>query len=159
MLTAAEARNLWDYDPETGDLMWNVTTGHQTKGSMAGTETTRSYIAVQYKRIIYRKSRLVWLIVTGSWPEEEIDHINGNRADDRFSNLRECSRSQNQCNRSMHKTNKLGIKGVHKFGNNYRAQIKHLGVRFDLGMFNTIQAAKDAYDEAAARLHGEFVRA
>ena len=156
-LTAEEARNIWGYNPETGDLTWEITKNRQLKGSKAGIVSIYGYLTVHYKKR-YRKNRLVWLIVTGSWPVGQIDHINGDRTDDRFSNLRECSQNQNMWNRRVHKNNKLGIKGVHKNGNGYIAYIMQFRHRIYLGYFKTVNEAKNAYDEAAKKFHGEFAR-
>ena len=90
----------------------------------------------------------------------QIDHINGNRLDNRADNLRPCSQSQNNANTFARKTSKTGIKGVfpYKGGPKFASQITHNGKTFCLGVFLTIQEAKNAYDEKSKELFGEFAR-
>lgn len=89
-----------------------------------------------------------------------VDHANGDLSDNRRSNLRLCTHAENMRNRKVSKANKLGLKGVYfdLHRGKYVAQIKFEGRRYRLGRFDTVDAAKFAYDEAARRLHGKFAR-
>lgn len=87
-----------------------------------------------------------------------VDHINGNGLDCRKENLRICSHTQNMQNRKVAKSNKLGVKGVYMQGHKFRASIKAFGKRHNLGSFELLQDAVDAYKHASIRLHGEFSR-
>jgi HNH endonuclease len=158
MLTAEEARRIWRYDPDTGDLVWIGGRPHLA-GSVAGSTVSEGrYKAVRYKDRSYLSHRLAWLIVHGSWPVE-IDHINGDGLDNRLSNLRHASRQQNSCNRRCGKNNSLGIKGVFPYkGGKFRARIRANGKLIDLGVFNTPEEGQAAYIEAAKAHHGEFAR-
>jgi len=89
---------------------------------------------------------------------EQVDHINGNGLDNRRENLRVANKMQNQYNSARQHNNRLGLKGVHKNGRRYRAQIRADGVKHNLGYFDTAEEAHAAYCEAAKRLHGEFAR-
>lgn len=90
----------------------------------------------------------------------EADHINLNKLDNRRSNLRTATRTQNMWNRPPKKNNKLGIKGVsyHKWRNRYQATVSANGKLKHLGYFDSAEEAKAMYDKEAAALHGEFVR-
>jgi len=89
--------------------------------------------------------------MTGQWPEKTIDHINGDRADNHWKNLRKATHSQNSRNAKVHADNKSGIKGVSydKLRNKYVAQMR-------LGYFNTAEEAGEAYNRAAKFLFGKF---
>jgi hypothetical protein len=102
--------------------------------------------------------RLAYLYMTGRCPADQIDHKDGNRSNNCWDNLREATGSQNQCNRPARRTNKLGLKGVHKRRYGYRAELKGDGRRIDLGSFPTAEAAHEAYVAAAKQFHGEFAR-
>lgn len=86
-----------------------------------------------------------------------IDHIN-DWLDNRRTALRRATHSENMQNRATHKANKTGFKGVVKRKDKWAAQIISNGVKHNLGTFSTFQEAKDAYCEAAKKLHGEFAK-
>lgn len=88
----------------------------------------------------------------------ETDHINGNKLDNRKSNLRICLHSQNGKNLKLSKANKTGFKGVdlHSQNKNFRAQIMCDGKLVHLGCFKTAEEAGAAYSAASKRLHGEY---
>ncbi len=91
-------------------------------------------------------------------PDSEVDHINGNRLDNRKENLRLATRSQNRCNCPTYKSSSTGVKGVtfHKHSGQFRARIQINGDRRELGGFGTLIEAEAAYDKAALLCHGEF---
>jgi hypothetical protein len=105
----------------------------------------------------YRSSRLAWLYMTGSWPVE-IDHANLNRADDRWTNLREATRPQNNWNTRTPLTNTSGYKGVSRKRDKWRARIKVNGREISLGHFDTPERAFIAYIFASWDHHGEYGR-
>ena len=88
----------------------------------------------------------------------QLDHINGNRADNNVSNLRWCSRSQNQHNKSKNKTNKSGFKGVRCDKGRWRSTIWCNNKQYRLGSFDTAEEAFEAYKKKASELHGEFAK-
>ena len=90
--------------------------------------------------------------------EFEVDHKNGNRTDNRRSNLRIANRAENSRNQMMRSNNKSGFKGVCKRGTKWIATIGKDNRHFHLGCFSTAKLASEAYDAAALKLHGEFAR-
>lgn len=90
----------------------------------------------------------------------QVDHINGNRADNRRSNLRFATASQNQWNRGLQKNNKSGFKGVaiHLATGKWQAVIRYKGKAKALGLFDNPEDAHEAYCVEANRLHGEFAK-
>lgn len=166
MLTADEARNIWRYNPDTGEFFWLVPAwgGKIPAGSPAGTisgdgagRADRRVFLLKYRGQMYRAHRVAWLITIGKWPSNQIDHINGDPLDNRFCNLREATRHQN-----MHNTKKRAgtsrYKGVSKSFGKWKAQIRANGNPIHLGQFATEEEAHAAYCKAAKELHGEFAR-
>lgn len=144
------------YDPRSGQFAWRVSRGTQKKGSVAG------FVKEDGSRVIslcghrYRASHLAWFYITGKWAEHEIDHINRDRRDDSWKNLRAATRSQNQANVGLRNDNESGYKGVRKVGNRWRAEIMKDKKCTHLGYFATAKEAAEAYQKAATDLHGEF---
>ncbi|HEY7297856.1 MAG TPA: HNH endonuclease [Xanthobacteraceae bacterium] len=125
-------------------------------GAQAGYSRVDGYVRIQIDGAIYAAHRLAWLYVHGKHPTAEIDHRNGNPADNRIANLRECSRWQNARNRGGRSPS--GFKGVSADRSKWRARIKVDGRIINLGLFSTPKLAADAYDRAALLYHGEFAR-
>jgi hypothetical protein len=108
----------------------------------------------------YYNHRVVWAMTYGSWPDKQIDHINGVGSDNRISNLRLASDMQNNHNRGINKNNKTGFRGV-SFDSKrgaYQAQITVAGKHKYLGHFKDPKSASDAYEVEAKKLHGDFYR-
>lgn len=143
------------YEPESGRFFHRVRSGKALAGTEAGwiKKTCQyRYISVNGKK--YLAHRLAWFYVTGSWPVAEIDHINGMRADNRWENLRDVSRTINHQNlRRPHRDNKLGILGVRKFGNSFTSCIHAGGRLIHLGTFRSPEQASEAYLSAKRKLH------
>lgn len=157
LLKAAEARNLLDYDPETGALRWKRHMSTRARaGDEAGVIQQGKYRRVGICGRYYMAHRLAWLIVTGEWPIHEIDHRNGAKADNRWSNLRAATTTENKRN-TLHR-NQSGLVGAayHSGKGMYRASIRVEGERKFLGWFDTAEAAHSAYVQASKAMHGEF---
>lgn len=160
-LTHANLTELLDYEPKTGLFIWKFTRTNRIKiGSVAGSITEFGYRSIMICRRPYLAHRLAWFYMTGEWPKDQIDHINGDKDDNRYENLREATRSQNMRNRDKTKRNTSGFKGVHfhSRSSRWRVQIGIGGKLKYVGQFRTIEEAHRAYKEAAAAFHGEFAR-
>lgn len=157
--TQDRLKELLCYDPSTGVFIWKVDRGGMAKAdTVAGTIPKGQYCIISIDSIVYPAHRLAWLYVHGEWPKDDIDHINNNRSDNRISNLREATRSQNLQNASIMSNNTSGYKGVFwiKNKNRWSAQIKINGKRRRLGVFKTALDAHKAYCLAAKEGFGEF---
>ncbi len=113
-----------------------------------------------FNQKLYKVHRLIWLWMTGDWPEKDIDHINGVRDDNRWINLRLADDKRNQQNAKMPKTNTSGIKGVswHKRDKKWLVNIKIGGKGYCFGAFDSIEFAELVAHEAREKYHGEFAR-
>ena len=161
MLSCERPREVLNYDPETGAFTWKVSTARCVKiGDLAGVINDRGYQLIRIDHHLHRAHRLAWLYMTGEWPSAEVDHINGIKSDNRFSNLREASRSQNMRNTRTRSDSVSGFKGVTwtKEINRWRAQIRINGGLKHIGYFDAAEDAFAAYILAAEELHGEFAR-
>jgi hypothetical protein len=157
-LTAAVLRDALHYDSETGQFTWKSPRPKIRVGEVAGKIGTHGYRLICLNRKSYGAHRLAWLYVTGDWPEAEIDHINHDRLDNSFANLRSASRVQNLGNKIRQSNNKSGIKGVfrEKRRNKWIAEIRRGSTRLYLGQYDDINHAAEAYRVAASKLYGEF---
>jgi len=156
LVTQEYLKSLFSYDPETGFFKNKTMRLGAPLGSTAGSNK-HGYCQIMISRKMYRSHRLVWLYMTGSWPVDQIDHINGNRSDNTFSNLRECTSLQNSRNRKINSTNLTGFKGIwaDKWGK-WRAKIVVNGKRINLGSHNSPEEAHEAYREASIKYYREF---
>jgi len=102
------------YDANTGNLIWLRTRSNRASvGSKAGCVNTQGYSVVQVGGCLMYHHHIAWALYHKEWPMNEIDHINGNRNDNRIANLRLVTSSQNSFNMRLSIRNTSGIKGVH----------------------------------------------
>ena len=150
---------LFDYDHESGLLVWSQDykrsgkAGQPVKGGISN-----KYLAVYVDQNREYIHRIVWVLNNGEFPEMDIDHINGNKMDNRIENLRLCTRSQNMSNRGKNKNNSSGFKGVSfcKQTGRWVAQITVDRKNKKIGRFDTKEEAADAYSKMAKEIFGEF---
>lgn len=162
MLTADKVREALDYDAETGVFRWmNPSRRADLRGKVAGSPNSFGYIAIVVGEKKYQAHRLAWLYVRGEWPAKFIDHINGDKADNRIANLREATKAQNSRNRPKTKSNTTGFKGVtfDRRKNKFKAGVMIDGKQLHLGLYPTAEEANAAYLRAAQHHFGEFARA
>ena len=135
------------YDPETGKL-WRE----------AGCLDPRGYRNVHFQGKLRLEHRVIWFLHYGEWPKLPVDHINGNRSDNRIANLRLATASQNGYNRRKPRNNTSGEKGVTwvKRRNQWQAVITVNGTQKFLGRFASREAAATVYQKSALQYHGEF---
>lgn len=156
--SAARAKEYFSYNAETGDL------SRRPSGRRVGCANHDGYVKVFIDGKYYSAHRVIWLIMTGEWPvypQFEIDHINGDRGDNRWVNLRKVTKTENQRNTTKRVNNKSGVHGVNwkKRGNGGRwvARIWNGPRHVYLGQFETLQEAEIAR-KAAERVLGHTVK-
>lgn len=156
-LTQQRLMELLTYNPDTGIITWKVNRGGAQIGKPGGRITNRGYRRVNIDGRGYFVHRLAFLFMTGRMPIVT-DHINGDRDDNRWCNLREATVSQNTQNTKVYSRNKSGIKGVSWCNREKRwiAQIVVEGKRHFLGQHREIASAETAVRAGRERLHGEF---
>lgn len=153
-LTAAEARELLNYEPDTGVITWRKSVPRRKAGSIAGATAADGYRRICIRRKQYAAHRVIWLMTYGEWPASQVDHINRNRADNRISNLRAADGWQNQANTAA-TTKAAGVQWDRRHGK-WHVAIRHKGARFFLGSFTDRALAERAYDDKARELRGDF---
>lgn len=153
-LTAERARALLRYDPETGVLTWKVSRGRVKAGDAAGGLNADGYILVGIDGHRHYAHRLAWLMHTGEWPIDLIDHRNFSRSDNRLKNLRDVTNSVNLQNRAEAQSNSgTRVPGVHLHRGKYRAQIKVDGRTRYLGTYPTPEEVSQRFITAKRQLH------
>ena len=149
---------------QDGSLIWRIRDDMAARwnsrwaGTVAGTVNAYGYRQVSLENKLYRAHHIVWSIHHRSWPLKEIDHINGVRDDNRISNLRVASGSENASNRGVQSNNTSGHIGVSWCGRKgmWRSVVESRGVFHHVGYFETKVDAAAAYREASLKHHGEF---
>jgi hypothetical protein len=155
------------YEPDTGQLYW-LPKENSRKGwneRYAGKpicRTLKGYVRVRINGQYYAGHRVAWALYHGSWPDV-IDHINGDKNDNRIANLRSVSMVENQRNLRPKSGSLSPRTGVRQTGKRWRAVIGRCGKQEYLGTFDTLEAAVAAREAAEDRLgyhpnHGKIVR-
>jgi hypothetical protein len=111
-LTQARLKEVVHYDPDTGHFTWLRPTFKNWTGKRADHRSPRGYMRMGIDGSRYMAHVLAWLYVNGVFPDDDIDHINRNKGDNRLCNLRVVSRSLNSLNKDVHHKNKSGHTGV-----------------------------------------------
>lgn len=146
-LTAERLRELLHYNPETGEFQRKVHLSNRCRASQQiGNKHSSGYIIINVDGSPYRAHRLAWLYVHGEWPKEQIDHINGERSDNRIANLRDISHLENKKHRvKAVKPGRLLGAGFHKMTGRWTSQITINYKKVHLGYFKTEREAHEAY--------------
>ena len=156
-LTAVRVRELLHYNSETGIFTWKVGGGGWRRiGAQAGNLNNRGYLRIKIDGRDYAAHRLAWLYAHGEWPKGHLDHVNRVKADNRMSNLRLATRSQNRMN-AVGKSS-TGFKGVYwnKSAGKFLVKLQVNGKQIYRGLFTTAEKAHKAYCAVAKHYHGEF---
>jgi hypothetical protein len=162
-LTKEIVEQLLAYDPETGEFRWRVSRGSVAAGSVAGYLRVDGYLRVAVFNRRYLAHRLAFLLMTGQWPPEQIDHKDGDPSNNRWENLRAATHSENMHNQKRaHRNNvAFGFLGVSpSVGNKknpWRAAIRLEGKLRHLGYFYTPEEAHAAYIAAKRELHPAYI--
>lgn len=175
----AMIRKLLRYDPEAGRLFWLPRTpdmftaerntpeqncaawNTRRAGSEAFTASTdRGVRHGQLMGRMFKAHRVAWVLMTGAWPDGEVDHIDCNPSNNRWSNLRAASRTENSLNKRVRGDSASGVKGVRWKTEKmkWQARIRLNGAEYHLGYFDRVDDAQKAYAAASAKLHGDFGR-
>lgn len=163
--TAEYLARVISYDPHTGIFIW-IKNSRRTDltGLPAGNIQKWGYREISFRdsnrKVRFKAHCVAWFIMTGDWPTFDIDHRNGNRDDNSWSNLREATRSQNNMNSGPPKNNSSGVKGV-RWNQRYRkweSNIRINGSAVYLGRFFEFEDAVSARKIAEIQAFGEFSR-
>ena len=154
MITQERVRELFHYEEDTGNLVRIKTVSRSPRskvGQRAGAKASHGYLATMVDGTHYLNHRLIWLYVHGKFPEEQLDHIDQDRLNNRLSNLRAVTHQENNKNRRRQSNNTSGLCGVHLTKNTgkWEAHIKANGKKKHLGHFS------DFFEACCARKSAE----
>jgi len=153
-MTPERLHELLKYDPETGLFTWAKVRRGCRLGGVVGCQMKSGYISIRLDNELFYAHRLVWLYVYDKWPIDQIDHIDGKRANNKLANLREVSNLENAQNiRGPKIKNKSGFLGVRKENSKWLAEIKVNYRPIRIGLFATPEEAHEAYILTKRRLH------
>jgi hypothetical protein len=166
-LTAEHVRSILYYNPDTGEIRWkwrdDVRKNENTRiaGKVAGSVNSKGSLQIRINGHRYLAHRLAWVITHGAWPPNDIDHIDGDRANNRIDNLRLATRQENLRNVGLRANTTTGVTGVcwDKSRMKFEAYIRTDGKQIHLGRFPTIEEATAARHAAEITHFGDFRRA
>ena len=154
-LTQQRLQELLVYQRDTGVFTNRVSRGPAKKGKISGCVKKKGYRYITVDGKSYRAHRLAWLYCYGEWPKDQIDHVDGDRQNNRIQNLRDVDDTGNRRNSKRQANNTTGVTGVQKRKHlrKWNARIKVDGRSIHLGYFNSLEEAAKARKEAE-RIHG-----
>lgn len=164
--TQQELSDIFEYHPETGAFTWKPrsekffrSAGYAKSWNekfagrvVAGVTNGKGYALLEFRRKRVLAHRAAWALVHGEYPSGSIDHIDGERLNNRLTNLRDVSHSVNMRNQKLNRNNKTGFSGIFWNGTSYEAGIKFKKRKIHLGKFSTLEKAVDARKDAEKRL-------
>lgn len=148
----------FEYDPETGIVVRLWKRGVATERRIVGTPCD-GYLRTMFKGEIWLVHRIAWLLFYKANPPPIVDHRNGNGTDNRLTNIREATHTENMSNRSQ-QPGRSGKRGViwHKAAAKWQARIMFHRKNISFGLFHTLEEASVAYEAGAKVLRGDFMR-
>lgn len=156
-----ELIELLEYEPSSGSIKWKEISSNRRRGEYVKTQKTHNgYLTFSFKgRTIYLH-KAAWLLHYGEWPPLQVDHINMVKTDNRIPNLRACSNSENNCNRTVQSNSTTGIKGVswNKQTQRWNAKIRKDGKTLYSRFFRSLSEAETQVRIHRDIFHGEFSR-
>jgi len=158
LVSQSYLKSLISYNPDTGVFTWIKSGIGISKDLISGYIENNGYRRIKINGKKYLGNRLAWLYMTGEWPSRFIDHINGEKDDDRFCNLREATQSQNCMNRKTTSKNTSGTTGV-SWSKNDKKWVSYINVnrkRKTLGLFKDKERAIQVRKFAEFIYHREF---
>ncbi|WP_227171077.1 HNH endonuclease [Enterobacter hormaechei] len=155
LLSQDLVERLFTYDPASGLLKWKK---GKNEGMVAGYGDSGEYRRVRILGYIFMVHRVIWLLVYGSDSDLLIDHINGNKSDNRIENLRLANHSQNGRNSNIQKRNTSGYKGVTKYKIAWVVRVNVNGENVYFGSYQDVELAGLVSEEARVKYHGEFAK-
>lgn len=157
MLSQKALNEIFTYDGR--QLRWRHARGSKPAGGVAGCLQPHGYWRVRLNGKLWYAHRIIYAMHTGEWPDY-VDHKNRDTTDNRISNLRSCSKSQNEWNQKLSARSTSGVKGVsyHKRSGLWCVEIRKNKKRYRLGGYQDIELAELVAMEAREKLHGEFAR-
>jgi hypothetical protein len=157
--TVEFVRRTFKYDPEDGVLRWNIRGQGIPYGKRAGSFANGHWSVRIFDKRFFT-GPLIWFYMTGEWPDQMVDHKDGVKTNDKWSNLRLATRAQNAMNAKVRKDNILGHKGIHQNPNGkFRVTITVDKKTLHLGYVKTLKEAIAVRKAAEQKYHGEFARA
>ena len=160
MITQELLHDILNYDPSTGIFSRKKSFSNASKMGkpLGGNKPRHKVIRINNKA--YGAHRLAWLYVYGKWPNGYVDHINGDPTDNRISNLRDSTQSQNLCNSKLPVTNKTGVKGVSwdSERKQWFAKLNYRKKQYPLGRYDDFDVACQVVMQKRLEIHGSFAR-
>lgn len=160
-LTHARLCEVLDINPILGSATWKIRLSTRTRaGSNAGTLHSFGYQNIRIDGRIYKRHRLIWFFVNKQWPPDQIDHINGDRSDDRIDNLRESNHLYNCWNKSPNSCGKYNRRGItwSKDKKKWRVRISVNNKKIWIGYFQDFDSANEARVAAEVKYHHGLAR-
>jgi hypothetical protein len=159
MTDQEQLKTLFTYFPASGNFYRKTSPCNSVKrGDKAGGKHMDGYHYIRFQGKPVGSHRLAWLFMYGEWPSEKVDHINGDKADNRIENLRLATQSENQLNRKRCSRNTTGVKGVavHSASGKYQVTLTVEGKKKHFGLFEDLETAELVARGAREKYHGEY---